>query len=52
MVLHKMIDKGINPDKSTYTSVINGYVSKDNMKEAFRVHDEMLQRGFVPDDKF
>ncbi|GAU22159.1 hypothetical protein TSUD_251870 [Trifolium subterraneum] len=52
MVLHKMIDKGINPDKSTYTSLINGHVSKDNLKEAFRVHDEMLQRGFVPDDKF
>ncbi|GJU00539.1 alpha/beta hydrolases superfamily protein [Tanacetum coccineum] len=41
----KMIKKGLDPDRSTYISLINGHVSQENMKEAFRYHDQMLQRG-------
>jgi pentatricopeptide repeat protein len=37
---------------STYTALINGHVTQDNLNEAFRFHDEMLQRGFAPDDVF
>ncbi|CAN7114274.1 unnamed protein product [Brassica rapa subsp. narinosa] len=37
-VLRKMIERGVNPDKSTYTARINGFVSQDNLTEAFRFH--------------
>ncbi|KAG7022125.1 Pentatricopeptide repeat-containing protein, partial [Cucurbita argyrosperma subsp. argyrosperma] len=49
-----MIENGVNPDRATYSSLINGHVSQDNMKDAFRFHDEMLQRGlgyFISDPK-
>ncbi|KAJ8510305.1 hypothetical protein OPV22_000739 [Ensete ventricosum] len=51
-VFKRMVSRGVQPDGSTYTTLINGHVAVDNLKEAFRLHDEMLQRGFVPDDKF
>ena len=51
-IFNKMIKAGLSPDRFTYTSLISGYVAGNNLKEAFRLHDEMLQRGFVPDDKF
>ncbi|GKA94390.1 pentatricopeptide repeat-containing protein [Tanacetum coccineum] len=45
MIYRKMIKKGLDPDRSTDISLINGHVSQENMKEAFRYHDQMLQRG-------
>lgn len=46
VVLRRMIERGVNPDKSTYSYLINGFVSQDNLTDAFRLHDEMLHRGF------
>jgi pentatricopeptide repeat protein len=51
-IFEKMCAKGIEPDRYTYMSMINGHVTAGNSKEAFQLHDEMLQRGFAPDDKF
>ncbi|KAF5177434.1 Pentatricopeptide repeat-containing protein [Thalictrum thalictroides] len=51
-IFRKMTQRDVKPDKSTYTSLMDGYVAQDNLKEAFRYHDEMLQIGFVPDDNF
>jgi pentatricopeptide repeat protein len=33
-------------------SMINGHVAAGNSKEAFHLHDEMVQRGFASDGKF
>jgi pentatricopeptide repeat protein len=33
-------------------SMMNGHVVAGNSKESFQLHDEMLQKGFAPDDKF
>ncbi|RCV05846.1 hypothetical protein SETIT_1G115300v2 [Setaria italica] len=48
----KMGERGIEPDRYTYMSMINGHVAAGNSKEAFQLHDEMIHRGYAPDDKF
>ncbi|KAK7857619.1 pentatricopeptide repeat-containing protein [Quercus suber] len=40
LILWKMIEKGVNPDRFTY---INGHVSQDNLKEVFGFHDENIR---------
>ena len=40
--------KGIKPDHVSYNTPISGYSRRGDMKDAFRVRDEMLSIGFNP----
>ena len=37
-------------DEVTYTSLINAYCVDGELSKALRLHDEMVQRGFLPDN--
>ena len=42
LILWKMIEKSVNPDRFMYLSFINGHMSQDNLKEVFWFHDENI----------
>ncbi|KAI7987070.1 tRNA (cytosine(38)-C(5))-methyltransferase 2 [Camellia lanceoleosa] len=49
-VLEEMDKKRMAPNVLIYNTLIAGYFKEGNLQEAFRLHDEMLDRGVVPDD--
>ncbi|ONK77107.1 uncharacterized protein A4U43_C02F3170 [Asparagus officinalis] len=44
-------DMNVRPNALIYNMLIACYFREGNVQEAFRLHDEMLDRGLVPDDK-
>lgn len=41
----------VHPIVLIYNMLIAGYFREGSVQEAFRLHNEMLDRGLVPDDK-
>lgn len=40
----------MTPSVHIYNTLIAGYFKEGHLQEAFRLHDEMLDKGLVPDD--
>lgn len=47
-VLPQMFDKGIMPDNATYNSLLHGYCSLGQCKEALRIFRKMCRDGLGP----
>jgi pentatricopeptide repeat protein len=43
-----MVDSGVQPNKSTYYSMVHGYSSLGQRKEAGKMFQEMISRGLRP----
>jgi pentatricopeptide repeat protein len=39
----------VQPNVNIYNMLINGYLRDSKLQEAFQLHDEMLNRGIMPD---
>lgn len=50
-ILEDMDKLNVCPNVLVYNMLIAGYFREGNVQEAFRLHDEMLDRGLVPDEK-
>jgi pentatricopeptide repeat protein len=49
LVIRRMVDEGVQPDKVTYYSMmIHGYSSLGQRKEAGKMFGEMISRGLQP----
>lgn len=42
--------KCLTPTVFIYNTLITGHFKEGNLQEAFRLHNEMLDKGLVPDD--
>ncbi|XP_058216386.1 pentatricopeptide repeat-containing protein At5g18390, mitochondrial-like isoform X1 [Rhododendron vialii] len=47
-LIRRMIRKGVKPDKSTYSILVNGWCSAGKMREAQQFLEEMSRKGFNP----
>lgn len=43
--------KGITGNVATYTSMISGLSKEGRADEAFKLYDEMMKIGLIPDDR-
>ncbi|KAF3334946.1 Pentatricopeptide repeat-containing protein [Carex littledalei] len=40
---------GVKPNAHIYNMLINAYFREGEFQEAFSLHDEMLEKGIIPD---